>query len=101
MIETQILTGKIKEQAEALGFDLVGVARVDASAHASFYREWLAAERHGEMAYLARMDAVQRRLEAPAGLHSAIVVGLNYFPDSAGDDEPASDTGIIARYARG
>jgi epoxyqueuosine reductase len=99
MIETQNLTEKLKEQAQALGFDLVGIAAAAPSAHASFYREWLAAERHGEMSYLARTDAVQRRLAAPAGLRSAIVVGLNYYPASVDDDAP--DLGVIARYARG
>jgi epoxyqueuosine reductase len=99
MIETQLLTEKIKEQAKALGFDLVGVAAVEPSAHASFYRAWLAAERHGEMSYLARRDAVQRRLEAPAGLRSALVVGLNYYADSNHDQ--SAERAIIARYARG
>jgi epoxyqueuosine reductase len=99
MIETQVLTERIKEQARALGFDLVGVASVEPSAHASFYREWLTAERHGEMGYLARKDAVQRRLEAPAGLRSALVVGLNYF--AAESEDQSAERAIIARHARG
>ncbi len=98
MPELQTVTERVKELARALGFDLVGVAPVEPSRHASFYREWIDQNRHGEMTYLARPDAVQRRLEPAANLRSAIVVGLDYYsggnPDSAGQ-------GTVARYARG
>ena len=77
------LTDRIKAEAIRLGFDLVGVAEVRASDHGEFYRAWLAAGRHGSMEYLAREDAVLRRLE-PSGFCSAIVVGLNYY---AGEGE--------------
>ncbi|HSJ26310.1 MAG TPA: tRNA epoxyqueuosine(34) reductase QueG [Longimicrobiales bacterium] len=112
--DAQLLTTELKAQARRLGFELVGVTDVRPSDHSAFYRSWIAAGRHGTMAYLAREDAVARRL-APEGFRSAVVVALNYYP---GDDRPADDPasagpvnpsdaaadgsrGVIARYARG
>ena len=92
------LAGRIKEAADQLGFDLVGITDVRASENGRFYEEWLAAGRHGEMHYLGRPDAVERRLRPPAQFKSAVVVGLNYFP---GDDPAEAGSGKIARYARG
>jgi epoxyqueuosine reductase len=92
----------VKQEALRLGFDMAGIAEVRASDHADFYRAWLAAGRHGSMSYLAREDAVQRRLE-PELFRSAIVVALNYYtPDGDGSGDAADPArGIIARYARG
>src|SRR5687768_2464950 len=97
----------VKQHALAVGFDTVGITRMRASDHAGFYSAWLAAGHHGEMAYLARRDAVERRLDPAAAwprLRSAIVVGLNYYSPEEGADaeaEGGTDRGIIARYARG
>lgn len=121
------LSEQIKAQARALGFDLVGITPVRASDHAAFYRRWLEEGRYGEMAYLARADAVEHRLDprrAWPTLRSAVVVGQNYFPEDPigpahamarghGEDGAKTGTtrpddrgvdpsrGIIARYARG
>jgi epoxyqueuosine reductase len=107
------LAAAIKAEALRLGFDAVGITDVRPSDHAAFYRAWLDAGHHGSMAYLAREDAVERRLD-PQGFRSAIVVALNYWTpdacDEAGGDDVVTDTsshapdpsrGIIARYARG
>lgn len=92
------LSTALKAEALRLGFDLVGITDVRPSDHAAFYRAWIEAGRHGSMNYLAREDAVERRL-SPEGFRSAVVVALNYFP---GDDDPVdAGHGIIARYARG
>ncbi|HEY0670920.1 MAG TPA: tRNA epoxyqueuosine(34) reductase QueG [Longimicrobiales bacterium] len=92
------LTNAIKAEAIRLGFDLVGIAPVRASDHERLYRAWIAAGRHGEMAYLARPDAVQHRLHPNPEFRSAVVVALNYY-------QPVTQTGpehaIIARYAHG
>src|SRR5512141_2666590 len=97
------LEARLKARAQELGFDRAGIARLHPSEHGAFYRAWLAAGRHGEMVYLARPDAVERRLD-PTGAHpelrSALVVCHNYFPgDDGANHDPAR--GIIARYARG
>ncbi len=119
------LTHRIRTHALELGFERVGFTDVRPSEHAAFYRRWLAEGRHGEMGYLARPDAVERRLRPDAAwpaLRSAVVVAHHYAP--AGDaaesgsgastcDEASSAsspgsatagdpaTGVIARYARG
>ncbi|HET9439395.1 MAG TPA: tRNA epoxyqueuosine(34) reductase QueG [Longimicrobiales bacterium] len=93
-----LLTNAIKAEAIRLGFDLVGIAPVRASDHERLYRAWIAAGRHGEMAYLARPDAVRNRLHPNPEFRSAVVVALNYY-------QPVTETGpehaIIARYAHG
>jgi epoxyqueuosine reductase len=107
------LAAAIRAEALRLGFDAVGIAAVRPSDHAAFYRAWLDAGHHGSMTYLAREDAVERRLD-PRGFRSAIVVALNYWTpdayDEAGGDDVVTNTsshapdpsrGIIARYARG
>ncbi len=105
---------RIKAKARELGFELVGIAPVRASEHGEFYRRWLAEGCHGGMEYLARDDAVARRLDPRAAwpeLKSAVVVGLFYAGDEggaagagagAGASGPARpDVGVIARYAWG
>jgi epoxyqueuosine reductase len=99
-----VLSRRLREQAAVLGFDAVGIAPLVASDHAAFLRAWLERGLHGEMDYLAREDALARRLDPAAswpGLRSAIVVALNYYMgDNAGGEDDASRA-IIARYARG
>jgi epoxyqueuosine reductase len=95
------LSEAVRAEALRLGFDAVGIAPVRDSDHASFYTKWIEAGHHGSMDYLARLDAVERRLR-PTGFTSAVVVALNYY---TADDDPAAagdpSRGVIARYARG
>jgi len=96
-------TLRIKQQAAALGFDLVGLAPAEPSETADRYEDWLAKGYAGEMAYLSRPDAVAKRRDPrriwPA-VRSLVVVGLNYY--TLADQEPSwSPTGVIARYAWG
>jgi epoxyqueuosine reductase len=99
------LTRRIKEEARALGFDLVGVAPLAPSAYGDFYQRWLARGYAGEMAYLARPDAVAKRRDPRLLLpeaRSVVVVALNYYQ---GPPPPAPDgvvrRGRVARYAWG
>ncbi|MGH7475119.1 MAG: tRNA epoxyqueuosine(34) reductase QueG [Longimicrobiales bacterium] len=96
------LSSALRRHVTAIGFDLVGITPLRDSDHAAFYQRWLAGGRHGDMGYLARADAVQRRLRPTAawpGLRSAIVVAHNYYAGGEGGGE--GGRGIIARYARG
>lgn len=99
------LTARVKQYALELGFDAAGVTPLAASAHAACYLAWLEAGRHGSMAYLARPDAVARRLDpgrAWPELQCALVLAHSYLasPDALA---PAPDAarGAIARYAQG
>src|SRR5690606_21414235 len=103
-LDTSTLRAGIVAEARRLGFDLVGITTLRESDHGAFFRAWLDAGRHGEMTWLARPDAVERRLDPRSAwpeLRSAIVVARGY--GSGGDDGAAADPerGIIARYARG
>jgi epoxyqueuosine reductase len=97
------LTSRLKARALEIGFSMVGVARAEASRHSAFYRGWLAAGRHGEMGYLARPDAVARRVDPTrtlATVRSIVVVADDYF---VSDDSSVADPSraVVARYARG
>ncbi len=99
------LTGRIKDEARALGFDAVGVAPVTPSDYGDFYEAWLAAGYAGEMAYLARRDAVAKRrdprLILPAA-RSVVVVALNYYQGPQKSMAPEDgQRGRVARYAWG
>ena len=91
-------------EARALGFDMAGVVTRRDSDHMDHFRRWVDSGLHGEMAYLARTDAVSRRRDLDRilpGFRSALVVAHSY-----GDPEPATPPGdparaIVARYARG
>ncbi len=95
---------RVKELARREGFELVGVAPPDTSAHGDFLGKWLASGFHGEMEYLARPEAVARRRDPGLTLdrvRSVVVVGDEHFrPDPEGVPEDPS-RGVIARYARG
>ena len=93
----------VKEAARGLGFDRVGIGPADRPTHSDFYLHWLRRGYAGEMAYLARPDAVRRRVrpvEALPGARSIIVAALQYNVDDGGTvADPAVP--VIARYARG
>ena len=96
------LAHSIKAHALELGFDLVGVTTPASSNHADFYARWLEAGYHAGMAYLARPDAVCKRLQPArvmASARSILVVGMNYYTH----DEPCLDSlrGRVARFAWG
>ncbi|MFO0706557.1 MAG: tRNA epoxyqueuosine(34) reductase QueG [Nitrospira sp.] len=99
------LTGAIKHAARDLGFDAVGIARLDSatSPHtplASRLRQWLDRGYHATMAWMER-DPEKRadpRLVLP-GCRSLVVVGMNYFTGHRADESPGH--GRIARYAWG
>jgi epoxyqueuosine reductase len=95
----------IRERALELGFDLIGFAPAGETAQAQRFVDWLAAGHHGEMGYLVRADAIQKRLD-PAlilnGVRTVIMVGVSYETLAVPMDvlhDPAR--GRIARYAWG
>jgi len=97
------LNGKIDAAARGQGFALVGFARLRELPRESFYREWLADGRAGEMAYLAREPERRfdpRRLDPR--LRSVVSLGYPYEAPRAPEiDWQGELRGRIASYAFG
>ncbi|MGP9813318.1 tRNA epoxyqueuosine(34) reductase QueG [Rhodopseudomonas sp. NSM] len=98
------LVTKLRQQAQALGFDALGVCAPDSTPRAlEQLLAYLDAGRHGEMAWLA--DRPERRADPRAmwsEVRSVIMLGVNYGPDA----DPRSifdtrDRGAISVYAQG
>jgi len=94
----------IRAEAKSLGFDLCRFTDIDeAWPAAGRLQEFVDAERHGEMAWMA--ETAERRRHPRAmwdGARSAIVLGVNYGPDHdplAILSEPTK--GAISVYAQG
>jgi len=84
---------RLKAQARAAGFDLVGITSLGEPATLKEFDSWLAGGYAGEMHYLAKGRDLRADARQPvAGMVSALVVALNY-----GGTQPA---GAVARYAR-
>jgi len=98
--DARALAERAKAVAQALGFDLVGVAPAEPAPHAGYLREWLARGFAGEMGWLGRR--VEARIDPRCvleGARSVVALGLVYDP---GDPAPAPVASVrIARYAGG
>ncbi|XYH92533.1 tRNA epoxyqueuosine(34) reductase QueG [Sorangium sp. So ce1128] len=96
----------VREQAFALGFDVVGVARADEPLgveHAR-YLEFIERGMHGEMGYLAEYSEQRRRLDTSAileGARSVVCVGRRYARPKESEGRDPSLAQSVARYARG
>lgn len=103
--EWATLAAELKAEALRLGLARVGIAEVGPlQDHQGFLRSWLAQGYHGEMAWMAREEAVRRRADPTEGqgvARSVVVVADGYpHEDPPGvPDDPSR--GVIARYARG
>jgi epoxyqueuosine reductase len=101
------LSFRIKAMARDTGFELVGIARAEPSAHPDAYAQWIAQGQHGSMEYLAQR--VEERVDITKKFpwaKSVVCVGLAYhqpMPNSPADAAPAPPppVGKIARYAWG
>jgi epoxyqueuosine reductase len=96
------LSLRIKEEAQRLGFQLVGISPVKRPAHEESFAEWLRKGFAGELAYMYRTEELRRdpHRVVPWAV-SLVSVGMNYFtplPRSAMSDAPR---GWISRYAWG
>jgi epoxyqueuosine reductase len=84
----------IRKRARELGFDDCRVTTAKAPESAPHFERWLAEQKHGEMAYLARNapKRVDPQLVLP-GARSVITLAASYH-------NPAWQSGPVARYAR-
>ena len=97
------ITEQIKQQARAIGFELVGVAPAGPHDHLGFFEDWLAKGYAGTMQYLARRRedrADPQRLLS--GAQTIICCGLNYYHGEPNSQELHQEGhGWISRYAWG
>lgn len=96
----------VQDRAQAVGFDLCGVAPTGGFAELEKFPEWLERGYAGEMRYLEDPRRRDPRLMLP-GARSLIVVALNYnapqpYSTKCSHDEPGEPPrGWISRYAWG
>lgn len=95
----------LEKQAQALGFNMVGVVTAVPSPNLNAYLTWIEAEMHGQMNYLARPDRLARRQDLNVilpGVQTIICVGLEYstvpLPPAIAKDP---SRGRISNYAWG
>jgi epoxyqueuosine reductase len=94
----------IRARAMALGFDAVGFTRVDQPWPAGArLAEFVNQRRHGTMDWIETTQARRAHPQAMwAGARSAVVLGVNYGPDTDPMEALARrDRGNISVYARG
>jgi len=101
--ETSRRTVAVKRRGLELGFDAVGVASLEPSAHADALDEWLAAGYAGSMAYLQRQaDKRKHPARIMPDARVAVVTLTNYFH---GSTDPGRKPGVsgasgkVAQYA--
>src|SRR5438046_8779499 len=74
---------EVKRRGLALGFDAVGIATLEANAHAAELDRWLAAGYAGTMTYLHRQaDKRKHPVRIMPGARVAVVTLTNYFHGS-------------------
>lgn len=92
-----------------LGFLQVGFAPAERPVHADALQAWLDDGLHGDMEWMARADAVRKRLdpaEALPGCRTIVMASMGYAPASQAASAAPHDTirprrAAVARYARG
>ncbi|MGD0538863.1 MAG: tRNA epoxyqueuosine(34) reductase QueG [Verrucomicrobiota bacterium] len=98
----------IQQRAAGLGFEACRITTAAPPATADRLQAWLAAGRHGDMAYLAR--TADRRADPQfvlPGARSLILLAVSYAPEATGtnaaeprEEAASSRHGLVARYAR-
>jgi epoxyqueuosine reductase len=103
-VSSSALTADIKAFALELGFARVGVAAAaPLTEDAQRLRAWLAAERHGQMAYMAETAEVRADPRHPDMMPSAnsVIVLATAYGRSPALEPAALEVGRVARYAQG
>ncbi|MEW6729413.1 MAG: tRNA epoxyqueuosine(34) reductase QueG [Pseudomonadota bacterium] len=99
------LVAQIKAWGQELGFQQVGIASTDLSAHEAGFVRWLDAGMHGEMDYMARhgLKRLRPAMLVP-GTRSVISVRMDYMPEALAEAPHVLNDGrlgYVSRYALG
>ena len=103
MTDYHQLTVEIKNEAKRLGFNAVGVAPAFPHQHYQAYLDWISAEHHADMDYLARRDALTKRGDPQKVLENCqrvICLAMPYQPPQTAIDQQHKGKGRISAYAR-
>jgi epoxyqueuosine reductase len=96
------LTADIKQMAQGLGFDLVGVSSVKPPPHEVSFAQWLRRGLGGELGYLGRTEELRRDPQKLVPWAASVLsVAMNYFTPFHRESEQEGLTGWISRYAWG
>jgi len=103
--DLKAFTDQLRDWAQELGFQQLGIADTDLSAAEASLQEWLARGYQGEMDYMQHHGTKRSRpAELVEGTLSIISVRMDYLPepmDSAAQLLAAPSLGYISRYALG
>ena len=96
------LSAQIKEAAQRLGFELVGMSPLRPAPHAQSFAQWLREGLAGNLDYMQRTESLRRdpRELVPWAV-SIISVGMNYYSGYSRPVDSSEPRGWISRYAWG
>jgi epoxyqueuosine reductase len=96
------LSSQIKEAAQRLGFELVGISAARPAPHEQSFAAWLRQGFAGNLEYMQRTESLRRdpRELVPWAV-SIISVGMNYDSGYSRPVESSEPRGWISRYAWG
>jgi len=96
------LSSQIKETAQRLGFELVGISAAQPAPHEQSFAAWLRQGFAGNLEYMQRTESLRRdpRELVPWAV-SIISVGMNYDSGYSRPVESSEPRGWISRYAWG
>jgi epoxyqueuosine reductase len=95
------VNASLRQRALELGFDACRITSAAAPEHAAHFEQWLAAGRHGEMAYLERNT--HKRIDPQhvlPGARSVVCVAAAYSGERGTPNAERERHGVVARYAR-
>jgi epoxyqueuosine reductase len=96
---------QLAARARELGFDRIGVARIDIPQDEQHLLSWLDAGFHGEMGYMHRHGTMRSRpQELSPGTIRVVSARMDYWPATSRDAAAVladAESGYISRYALG
>jgi epoxyqueuosine reductase len=96
------LSTRIKEEAQRLGFELVGISPVKSPPHEASFAAWLRQGFDGELGYMERTAPLRRDPGALVPWAVSIVsAGMNYYTPHPRPETTKNEKGWISRYAWG
>jgi epoxyqueuosine reductase len=96
------LSLRIKEEAQRLGFALVGISAVKLPPHQDSFARWLRDGLAGELDYMKRTAALRQDPQTLVPWAVSVVsVGMNYYTSYDRRDAEQKPKGWISRYAWG